>query len=166
MRPVAPDPGGHRYLLKALREAGNELAEELYGCSRRLADHADADGWTPRMVAIHLRVNEEMTWEYVRRILGRRRAAKLPVIDTEAMRDNPADFDESLEEAAMGYQHTRERLQYTLWELDSDDWSRTGDHPYRGAISIEQLVRDLHWHDLEYMWRLQRLKEAAAVGRR
>lgn len=164
MREVQPDPGGHRYLLKALGEAGNELAEELFGVSRRIADIPDADGWTLRLLAANVRAFEEMTARYLDHILARRKR-DLPVIDTEAMLDSDEPCEDP-DHSAMEYAELRRRVQYTLWDLRDRDWSRTGTHPYRGDVSVEDLVRELHHHDLRSLWRAQRLKEEAAARRR
>jgi hypothetical protein len=164
MREIQPDPSGHRFLLKALSEAGNELAEELYGCSRRLLDASDDDGWSIRLIAAHTRAHEEMVGEYVQIILSRREP-ELPVIDTEAVRDDPDACREDAEHAALMYAHLRRTLQYTLWDLSDRQWERTGRHPYRGDISIIQLARELHLHDLEFLWRARRIKEQQAVHR-
>ncbi len=165
MREITPDPGGHRFLLKALSEAGNELAEELYGCPRRLVDVRDDDGWSIRLIAAHVLAHEEMVGEYVECILSRRSPA-LDVIDTEAMLDDPDGCTDDPERMVMEFVHQRRRLQYLLWDLGDRDWDRTGRHPYRGDVSVGQLVRELHLHDLEYFWRARRLKERAASQRR
>lgn len=164
MREVAADPGGHRFLLKALSEAGHELAEELYGCSRRLLDVRDNDGWSLRLIAAHVRAYEEMTADYIEEILARRNP-ELDVIDTEAMLDNPERCREDADRAVMQYTHLRRRIQYALWDLTDHDWQRTGRHPYRGPVSVVQLARELHLHDLDFLWRARRLKERAAVRR-
>lgn len=165
MREITPDPGGHRFLLKALREAGNELAEELYGCPRRLADVRDGDGWSIRLIAAHVVAHEEMANEYLHRMLSRRNPT-LPVIDTEAVLDDPDGCREDPESAAMEFVRLRRNLHYLLWDLDDHDWSRAGEHPYRGTLTVAQIVRELHLHDLEYFWRARHIKEQAQPRRR
>ena len=164
MREIAPDPGGHRFLLKALAEAGHELEEELYGCPRRLLD-APADGWSLRLVAAHVRAYEEMVADYIERILSEREPL-LEVVDTEAMLDAPERCREDVDRAMLVFSHLRRRTQYLLWDLGDRDWERTGRHPYRGPVSVIQLARELHLHDLENLWRARRLKEQAAVRRK
>jgi hypothetical protein len=165
MRAIPADPGGHRYLMKALSEAGNELAEEMFGCSRRLVDRRDDDGWSLRLLAAHVVAHEEMVVEYVEEMLSKRNP-ELEVIDTEAMRDEPDGCRDDPDDAALRYMHLRRRLQYALWDLSDGDWERTGVHPYRGEVSVVQLCRELHLHDLECLWRARRLKEQAPAGRR
>ena len=43
--------------------------------------------------------------------------------------------------------------------LSRRDWLRTGVHPYKGVISIHDIVRELHDHDLEYLRNARRLRE-------
>ena len=164
MREIRPDPAGHRFLLKALTEAGHELAEELYGCPRRLLDVCDGDGWSIRLIAAHVHVHEEMVGDYVERILSEREP-ELRVIDSEAMLDNPDGCTEDADHAALMYSHLRRRLQYLLWDATDADWERIGRHPYRGPVSVLQLARELHLHDLDHLWRARRLKERAPSRR-
>lgn len=165
MREITPDPGGHRFLLKAIAEAGNELAEELYGCPRRLADVQDADGWSLRLIAAHVRAYEEMVADYLDRILSEREP-ELDVVDTEAMLDDPDARRDDPDRAVLAFAQIRRRTQYLLWDLTDRDWRRVGHHPYRGEVSVIQLARELHLHDLEYLWRARRIKEGASAGRR
>jgi hypothetical protein len=95
-----------------------------------------------------------------------RRNPVLEVIDSEAVLDDPDACCEEAEESAMEFARLRHRVQYTLWDLDDRGWERTGRHPYRGAVTVAQLVRELHLHDLDYLWRARRIKEEASVRRR
>ena len=158
LRPISADPGGHRFLLKALGEAGNELAEALLDCPRRLIDRCGPDGWSVRLIAVHVEAHEEMVAGYIERMLHERNP-ELDVIDSERVLDDPDACRRDPERAAMGFVHGRRQTQYLLWDLDDDDWQRAGRHPYRGSITIVQLARELHLHDIEYMLRVNKLKD-------
>ncbi len=164
MREIIPDPGGHRFLLKAISEAGNELAEELFGCPRRLSDVLDADGWSLRLIAAHVLAYEEMVAGYLDLILSERLPG-LDVVDTEAVRDDPDACRDDPDESVLSFAHVRRRTQYLLWDLHDRHWRRVGRHPYRGEITVLQLARELHLHDIEYLWRARRLKESAGATR-
>ena len=60
-----------------------------------------------------------------------------------------------------------ERLRYRsvnlLWDLDDDDWERTGAHPYLGPVSIARLAREQNEHDLEHLWQARRVREALSA---
>lgn len=165
MREITPDPGGHRFLLKAISEAGNELAEELFGCPHRLVDVQDGDGWSLRLIAAHVLAYEEMVAGYLDLMLSER-APELAVIDTEAMLDDPGACREDPDHNVLSFAHVRRRTQYLLWDLHDRHWRRTGHHPYRGEVTVLQLARELHLHDIEYLLRARRLKEGAATPRR
>jgi len=164
MREIMPDPGGHRYLIKALAEAGNELVEVLCAFPYRAVDVPDDDGWSARRIAAHVLAYEEMVAEYVQEILARRNP-ELRVIDPEAVLDEPDLRHNDVERAMWRFEHLRYRLRATLWELDDRHWERTGRHPYRGPVSIVRIVRELHLHDLENLWRTRRLRERVTVRR-
>ena len=46
-----------------------------------------------------------------------------------------------------------------LRTLDEDDWQRTGIHPYRGKVSIHDIARELHEHDLEHLYQARIIRE-------
>jgi hypothetical protein len=49
--------------------------------------------------------------------------------------------------------------------LSEDEWQRTGVHPYRGRVSIYDIAREMHEHDLEHLYQARRLREALPVRR-
>src|SRR5215207_9692120 len=86
MREIPREPDNQRFLLKAIGEAGRELAEELYGISTREASRCGENGWSYLQIAAHVRDNEEMTLSYVERILSRRNP-RLEAVDAERALD-------------------------------------------------------------------------------
>jgi hypothetical protein len=51
-----------------------------------------------------------------------------------------------------------------LWALElTDDWERSGRHPYRGAISLLQYLHEVNERDLEAAWKLRKLQDALAA---
>ena len=52
-----------------------------------------------------------------------------------------------------------------LWELEwaGPAWERGGVHPYRGEVSFGQYVHEINERDLDAMWSLRRLREAAGA---
>ena len=55
------------------------------------------------------------------------------------------------------------RVVNLLWSLESEDWERTGRHPYSGEVSIARLAREHIEHDLEHLWQARRLAEVIAT---
>ncbi len=56
------------------------------------------------------------------------------------------------------YAEAREETVWLLRMLDDEDWMQAGQHPYRGLISILDLVSSIHQHDLEHLYQAHRLR--------
>jgi hypothetical protein len=159
LREIPRDGDNHAFLIKALHEAGNELEGEFYGLRPRQLTARLGSGWSLKQIAGHLRDKEELTLSYVRAIISSRKP-RLDVVDLEALVDD-GDYDRlDLHEALYGYSDCRQNLLYLLHDLSQRQWERTGEHPYRGALSVGQLVRELNEHDLAHLWQVQRIKQA------
>lgn len=165
MREIPREPDNQRFLLKAIGEAGRELAEELYGIRAREADRRDADGWSYRLIGAHVRDNEEMTLSYLERILARRHP-RLEAIDSERVLDDPSLVTEDLDQLVQEFLFLRRQTQMLLYDLSASAWQRDGVHEYRGPLTVLQLARELNQHDLEHLWQVRRLRESATPARR
>ena len=69
-------------------------------------------------------------------------------------------IEEPLQHFLYEYEAAREETVWLLYTLDEDDWRRTGLHPYRGEISIHDIARELHEHDLQHLNQARRTREA------
>jgi hypothetical protein len=165
MREIPREPDNQRFLLKAIGEAGRELVEELYGVGRREANRYAPDGWSLRLIAAHVRANEEMVLSYLERILARREP-RLDAIDTERMLDEPHLVTDDIDHLLSEFAYLRRRTQMLLWDLSSGAWERRGLHEYRGPLTVLTLARELNQHDLEHLWQARRLREGALGARR
>ncbi len=150
------DPQG--WALKALREAGNSLLSELYGVNEDLLCRRPKDGdWCLTEIAAHMRDAEELVLRQMSAILDGSRDP-LPVWDIDALpqeRDYvAADVTLFLEEL----RSLRRQTTHLLWGLSGADWRCAGQHPYRGALSLGEIARELAQHDLEHLWQVRRLK--------
>jgi hypothetical protein len=159
------DEAGQRWVLKALREAGDELIDQFYGASEdELRGRPQDDEWSLKEIAGHLRDNEELALEQIRLMAGDEQP-ELPARDVDALpleRDyRSADVQELLS-AFAGFRRQTCRL---LWGLAPEDWERCGRHPYRGEVTIAQIARELAEHDLGHLWQARRLREALGQGR-
>jgi|SRR5215213_49736 len=161
MREIPREPDNQRFLLKAIGEAGRELAEELYGIKRRDAIRRDADGWSYLVIAAHVRDHERMTLSYIERILSRRTPA-LEAIDTERVLDDPSLVTEDIDRLVSEFLYLRRDTQLLLYDLSPAAWERCGIHEYRGPCSVIQLARELNQHDLEHLWQARRMRELTA----
>lgn len=165
MREIPREPDNQRFLLKAIGEAGRELMEELYGITGREADRRSADGWSYRLIAAHVRDNEEITVSYIERILSRRNP-HLEALDPERVLDDPSSVNEDIDRLVSEFLYLRRQTQYLLYDLTDRSWDRCGIHEYRGPITVLQLARELNQHDLEHLWQVRRMREGALNSRR
>ena len=159
------DEAGQRWVLKALREAGDELIDQFYGASEdELRGRPQDDEWSLKEIAGHLRDNEELALEQIRLMAGDEQP-ELPARDVDDLaleRDyRSADVQELLR-AFAGFRRQTYRL---LSSLAPEDWGRCGRHPYRGEVTIGQIARELAEHDLGHLWQARRLREALGRGR-
>jgi hypothetical protein len=147
--------------MKALRESAGEiygLAVDLNEASARWRPAEDE--WCMKDVIAHLRDADVLTTRQVE-LIERDHEPEIPHESLEVL-----PFERNYRGAQMGrllseYESAREELLWQLRLIDPDDWDRRGVHPYLGPISIGQLVRRTHEHDLEYLYQAKKLHEAA-----
>jgi hypothetical protein len=161
MREIPREQRSHAFLIKALREAGGELLSELEGIRQRDALRAPPGEWSFAQIAQHVRDNDEIFLHNVNAIIGRRRSTLLSEPFGVAPEGDEARFID-IERAAYGYAALRQRSIYALYDLDATDWERTGEHPFRGHVTLLQLARELHLHDLEHLWQVRAHKQELA----
>jgi DinB superfamily len=142
------------WVLKALRECANTVVRELSGVGE--------GEWCLKEIAAHLRDAEELTLRQMNAIAEGARGP-LPAWDIDLL---PAERDYLSADLGDLLSELRERRQettYLLWGLSDDEWSATGEHPFRGEVSIELLARELAQHDLEHLAEVRRLKHELAA---
>ena len=157
----------HRWLMKALREVAGELERLVSGLSERsLTWRPSPERWCAKEILGYLAESEREDLDAVRAVLARdgariaeRRAHLIP-----GERDLTA---EARDELLWDFVGRREEL---LWLLDlaGGDWEHAGEHPYRGRVTVSELVHEINERDLEAMWQLRQLQEefASAPARR
>jgi hypothetical protein len=150
------------WVLKALRECSNIVVRELSMLDEGVLRESPGEGeWCLKEVAAHLRDAEQLALRQMTAITEGKRGP-LPAWDIDllpAERDyRSADVGDLLSEM----RELRQEITYLLWGLDDSDWQTTGEHPYRGAVSIETLARELAQHDLEHLAEVRKVK--AAIG--
>jgi hypothetical protein len=150
-----------RWLLKAVRESSGELFGMFSGLSEPALRWRPArNEWCLKEVAAHLR-DAELLYQRQIELIAHEREPRLPHEPVDVL---PSERDyraEPLMRVLHEYTEAREDTFWTLRMLEEDDWQRCGLHPYRGLVSVEQLVRELHEHDLDHLYQARRLREAA-----
>jgi hypothetical protein len=148
-----------RWLLKAVREAAGELFGQFYGISERaLCWRPEPDEWCLKEIAAHLRDAEAL---YARQIglIAHRSNPRLPYEAVDVLPYERAYRDEPLDTFVYEFEAAREETVWLLRMLDEEDWERRGDHPYRGQVTIYDIAREVHEHDLEHLAQARRLRE-------
>lgn len=159
VRRAGNDPS---FLLKALREAAGELSRALYGISRREArvhgTGAD-DLWTLLAIPYHLRETEHgLLRQY--QAITRWHDPEIDAVDFDDIPMEEDYRDEDLGELIEDFRELRHTSSYLLWDLLPSEWDRAGIHPYRGRVTLLDIVRETYQHDLEHLWQAQRMMEA------
>jgi hypothetical protein len=153
-----------RWLLKAVREATGELFNQFLGVGEgALRWRPSQREWCLKEVAAHLRDAELLYQRQIEAIIHEREP-RLPHEPIDVLPDERDYLHESLRSLLYEYEAAREETVWLLRMLDEDDWQRTGLHPYRGRVSIHQIARELHEHDLQHLYQARRLREAV-MGR-
>ena len=145
-----------RWLTKALREVAHEVEQLVSGLPDavlRLRPAGDGlhEQWAMIEVVGFLRDSEREDLRAVRGLIARDGAR----LGERRAHLGPGERD-----------YRSADLAELLWslELAGPEWEHVGVHPYRGEVSLSQLVHEVTERDLEAMWSLRRLREAAAAG--
>jgi hypothetical protein len=163
VRQAGSDPA---FLLKALGEAAGELQRGFYGIHERtLQREADSpdDGWCLLSIPFHVRETERGVQRQLETILASRRS-EIRHVDLDDIPFREDFIEDDVEELLEEFHYLRRRTTYLLWDIDERDWERVGEHPYRGPLSVFQIVRELYQHDLEHLWQSRRMMDQLAAG--
>lgn len=132
-----------RWLIKALREAAGELQDQI---ARTLMDN-DAP---PEARQAATEAAKELAKQET---IAAHQIAHLVFTDTE---DLPLHDYEWLEEGPEGtpwdhlrrYSDLRDQIVAVLAMLSEEEWERTARHRFRVGLTVSQIGRTLHEHDL------------------
>jgi hypothetical protein len=153
------ESGSKRWLLKAVREAAGELFQQFSGLDERGLCWRPADGeWCLKEIAAHVR-DAELMYQSQIEAIARRRRGTLPYDAVDVLPAERDYRDQPLRNFLWEFEATREETVWLLYSLDEEDWSRCGRHPYRGEVSIYDIARELHEHDLDHLFQARRLRE-------
>jgi hypothetical protein len=157
------EAGQRRWLLKAIRESSGELFGQFHGLKEAsLRWRPSPDEWCLKEVAGHLRDAESLYQRQVE-LIAHEREPRLPHEPVDVLPFERDYRDGDALSMLRGWESARDETVWTLRMLDEDDWARTGIHRYRGPISIYDIIRDLHQHDLEHLYQARRLRAAVSL---
>ncbi len=149
-----------RFILKALRESIGELYTQFSNLQERDLRWRPGPGeWCLKDIAGHLRDCEQL---YRRQLdlISRETDPPLPHESTEVLPQENNYREQSLRRLLGEYEEAREDTFWLLRMLDEDDWQRAGIHPYRGRVTVTDIAREMHEHDLEFLYEAQRLRKS------
>jgi hypothetical protein len=158
------ESGERRWLIKAVSEMAGELYQQFAGVDEiGLRYRPLARDWCLKELAGHLRDAEHL---YQRQIdlIAHGRGDPLPFEPIDLLPEERDYRDEPLRRFLQDYSDMREETVWLLYSLEEEQWSMTGSHPYRGEVSIYDIARELHEHDLDHLVQARRLRDA--VNRR
>jgi hypothetical protein len=144
--------------MKALREAGNSVAGELAGIDEQALMRRPADDeLCLKEIAAHLRDAEELAVLQITSLIESPQKP-VPVWDVDVLPRERDYLTGSMERFLSEFRGLRRETTSLLWGLREHEWRRPGKHPYKGAITLEEIARSLAQHDLEHLWQVRRLK--------
>lgn len=145
-----------RWLLKAIRESGGELESQFAGLGDDVVRWRPRDDeWCLTEVMGHLRDAEQQFTARLQRML-RHFEPTLTDIDID-MWPGERDYARgSVRSYTAAFAHERTETVMLLWAAGPAEWERGGEHPYRGRITLADVSRDIHRHDLEHLWQARR----------
>ena len=152
-----------RYLIKALREVGQQVAELVVDLDQRELRWRPEDGeWCANEIVGFLRDSEREDLLAVRAIVARDGAR----VEERRALHGPAEHDYRLarvEELVWDFETLREEMVWALREA-GPGWDHAGEHSFRGRIPLERWVHEISDRDLEATWSLRRLREQLRAG--
>ncbi|KQO18453.1 DinB family protein [Paenibacillus sp. Leaf72] len=127
-------------LIANYRSGGEALAEAVRGLNEgELLHHRLPEKWSIKQIAIHLADAELAVSFRVRNILSEN-SPPLQVFEQDNW-TNTLDYEAlDLEAALQRFQLLRAANSELLERLNEEAWTRTGEHPENGLITLEGLI--------------------------
>ena len=140
---------GERWLLKALHEASGELRELLVDAL--LNDAPDAptlihDAWQRETIA---------GWQLAQLIFhDLDQTDPIPLHNLEWLEQRPDQLPDAYEQVRQ-FDELRSQITAVLAMLAPAEWNNSAHHRFQGPLSVRQIARALHQHDLELLTTLR-----------
>lgn len=165
LRQAGSDPA---FLLKAMREASGELRGVLEGMPHRMLlkpGTGNDDDWCLLAIAYHMHDTESGFLRQIETIMTIPESEMRHVdFDDIPLREDYADEDE--DELLENFHYLRRRNAYMLWDISDREWQLGAIHPYRGRMTLMELIREIYRHDLEHLWQARRIADHVQATRR
>jgi DinB family protein len=148
-----------------VRESAGELYRQFGGIEEAGLRWCPGEGeWCLKEIAAHIRDAEHM---YQRQIeaIAHHEPGPLPYEAVDVLPAEEPYRDLPLRNFLWEYEAAREETVWLLYTLGEDDWSRSAVHPYRGLVTLYDIARELHEHDLDHLFQARRLREMVLARR-
>lgn len=119
-----------------------------------------ADGWTTLEVLCHLRDFEQI-WQTRANLILSEDRPDLPKFDVEGLVIERAYAQQEFTSVWAERTRLRQESLAMLDGLTEEQWSRTGNHPRYGEMSISDLARQLTTHDVDHIEQIVRILAGA-----
>jgi hypothetical protein len=151
-----------RWLIKSVREMSGELYRQLSGVDEKgLRWRPASREWCLKEIAAHVRDAELLYQRQIETIVhGFASPTRLPHEPLDVLPSERDYVDGELHHFLYEYEAAREETVWLLHTLSEDEWLQTGLHPYRGEISVYDIARELHEHDLQHLNQARVTREA------
>jgi hypothetical protein len=108
------------------------------------------DGWNILIILCHLRDIEEVFYTRNYRMVHEDHPT-LVVVDGEAWVTERAYANQGFRDALRGFSEWRRKHIELLESLSDEQWKRTGLHPERGVISVQEMAMYTTQHDIDHI---------------
>jgi hypothetical protein len=144
-----------------VRESAGELFQQFGGIEEAGLRWRPAEGeWCLKEIAAHVRDAEHMYQRQIEAIVHRE-PGLLPYEAVDVLPSEENYRDMPLRNFLWEFEAAREETVWLLYSMDEEDWSRSAEHPYRGLVTLQDIARELHEHDLDHLFQARRLRENA-----
>lgn len=145
-----------RYLRKTLREVAHRIEELVVQLTDEEArERIPEDDWSVVEIVGFLRDSEREDLKAINAMISRDGAR----IEERRAQYGPSEGNYQrlhVDEFMWEFATAREEM---LWMLHDADglWHRTGEHSFRGAVTLTEWVAEINERDLDVMWRIGRI---------
>lgn len=150
---------GHRWLIKALREVARTTERVVASMTEHdLVQQPSGDEWSVTELVGFMRDSDREDLKTIIAVVATDGAR----IEPRRAEYGPLEHDYrsvAVEEFLWDFATMREDMVWTLRTAGEWAWSHVGDHPYRGDVTLEQLVHEVNERDLDTMWRIRRIRD-------
>jgi uncharacterized damage-inducible protein DinB len=149
--------------LQRLARTADELATAIKGQSdSALTRRPQTQSWAAKEVVCHLRDSEEVFSARVELMLAMDAEPRLGVTDPDREAAERQYLRNDAEEALAAFRRRRAETLETFGKLTPGQWDKSGIHPVRGRMTIDDVLSTMAWHDDNHLDQLARALQGRA----